>query len=92
MSFVYRSLIPRRGLRTIHIGHELIVIRHHGVRADVDREDAGELAQSLEHPLLTVRVIATRVLVKAQSQTRRTSRADDQPTPPYGRTITRVLR
>src|SRR5690606_32506403 len=47
----------------IDVQHQVIVITHHCVRADLDCEDCAELTESLEHPLLSMRIVLPCVLV-----------------------------
>src|SRR5512138_1976595 len=49
--------------RLIDVHHQVIVVRHHSERRNLDREDRRQLLQSLEHPFLAMRIVASRVLV-----------------------------
>jgi hypothetical protein len=44
------------------------VVSHNGITADLDAEESGEVAQPIENPGLTVRVITTGVRVDATQE------------------------
>jgi len=48
---VQRSAISRS---LIGVEHEVIVVAHHCVRADLDREDRRELCEAIDHPLFAM--------------------------------------
>jgi hypothetical protein len=61
----HRPLRPLASTLAIHIQHQVIVIGHHCISADLYREDLRELSESLDHPLFAMQVVLPGVLIES---------------------------